>query len=131
MAPTPLSASHRLKMLYTVQFVQHVQQNFCDVVGSADPSGFDLLNMRGGTDVGLQTAVDLFFTRIAAFYNPTFTTFDGWVLEVRFGTQFFFTKALAGAPNAPAAESLVADPKLPTTGDRPALASHPSAGWHG
>jgi len=90
MGPTPITAPYRLRLLYTTTLFQHACQGFCDVVASADPSGWDLEQVFGGSSIGLQTAVDLFFTKIAPFYNPSWAAFDGWVLEVRSGTQFFF-----------------------------------------
>lgn len=90
MPPTPLTADYRLQLLYTVNGLQHKQQNYCDVVASADPSGWDLIQSFGGANIGLQTGVDLFFTKIAPFYKTVETTFDGWLLLGRTGTQFFF-----------------------------------------
>lgn len=88
MPPTPITADYKLQMVYSVDSLQHKQQNYCDVVASADPSGWDLVHAFGGTNVGLQTAVDLFFTRIAPFYNTAWSSFDGWVLLGRTGTEF-------------------------------------------
>lgn len=93
MAPTPLTAPYRLVMKYTVNTFLHKQQNYVDVVPSGDPSGYDLLDQRGGSPIGLQTGVDAFFTKIAPFYNPAWSSFDGWLLEARVGTAFVFLAA--------------------------------------
>ncbi len=90
MGPTPITAPYRLRMLYTVDSFQHSQGNLCDVVASADPSGWDLVNDRGGSNIGLQDAVDEFFTRIAPFYDDAWAAFDGWVLESWVDPQYFY-----------------------------------------
>lgn len=91
--PTPISASHRLTFLYTVNSFQHKNQNYCDAVASADPTGWSLRTRDGITLEGISNIQTAFFIRIAPFYDPADTSFDGWLLEVYFGGAYYFVAA--------------------------------------
>jgi hypothetical protein len=86
--PTPLTSPYRLSLLYTATSFQHKSRYFLDVSAGTGPSGFDTQPRGGFANVDLQTGVDKVFTKLAPFYNPSFCTFDGWLLELLSGTQF-------------------------------------------
>lgn len=88
--PTPISAPYRLSFLYTVLGFPHRCRNFCNVETGAGSSGYDLIARSGGINVDIQDAADEFFTVLAPFYNTDWASFDGWLLEVRVGTEFVF-----------------------------------------
>lgn len=91
--PTPISASHRLTFLYTVNSIQHKQQNYCDAVASGDPTGWSVRGRDLVTLEGISNIQTSFFLKIAPFYDPADTSFDGWKLEVYFGGAYLFAAA--------------------------------------
>jgi len=73
-------------MLYTVNGLQHKQQNFCSAFVGGGASGWSLGARPGFSSVDVQDAVDQFFTKLADFYNAAWAGYDGWLLQVRSGT---------------------------------------------
>lgn len=88
--PTPLTAPARLSFRYTVLGEPHVCRAYCQYLGGVDPDTTLLLARSGGSNPTLTDTVDAFFAVVAPFYNPSWATFDGFLLENRVDTEFVY-----------------------------------------
>lgn len=84
MAPTPLLATHVLKMAYTYAGLLHSVSPFVKAVVGTGASGYDLVSFYGGS-VDTQTVVDDFAGDFDALL-PSTVVAAGWTLYEYVGT---------------------------------------------
>lgn len=89
--PTPITAPFRLGFLYTVDNLQHRCNFYLNTTASGDPTGKNTVARPGFVGVGLSAAISRFFTRMAPFYDPADTTFNGALLEANTAGGWLFT----------------------------------------
>lgn len=114
--PTPLIADYRISMQYTCQGFQHKTRFFVGVSPSADPSGYDLVQTHSGANVPTTSAVTQFFTRLAPFYDPSWASFDGFLLEHRTGTTWNYLASGTTGVSPAATQPFEAANQLALTG---------------
>jgi len=96
--PTPITVDYRLTLLYTVSLLQHKHRMYMDCIASLDPSGFDAVGYAPGVgNVGVSTIADHVFDGMKVFYNPSWSSFDGWILEKYISGAYVFQSAGATA----------------------------------
>lgn len=78
--PTPISATHRISVSYTVSLFTHTQRHLCDAVVGSGASGFDLLPRPGFSAVDVDAAAQALGNRMGPFL-PAGSAFAGYVLE--------------------------------------------------
>jgi hypothetical protein len=109
MPPTPITPLHRVTFKYTSLLLPHKQQAYCNAVPSGDSTGFDLEGRVALGNVGLSLIADAFFTTWAGAYKSSDSSFEGWELWERIGTNYVFVTGggtsitpSGGAANSPA-----------------------------
>lgn len=92
-----LLAEYKLTFRYTVSGFQHALNVLCDVVSSADPSGYDLLHQAGTVNCPVSAADVGVFTMMAPFYDPADASFDDVTLWHLVGGSYVYVYAYATA----------------------------------
>lgn len=111
MPPSPLTATHRLTVNYTVVTFPHKMRLFCSLTPSGDSTGFDFVNIRGLANIAGSAVCDRWATVLGPFFSTTDTTFDSFIGEERVGTAFVpvFSHVTAIPPSGPGTAVAAAD----------------------
>lgn len=78
MAPTPITATHKLALRINVGGLIHVQNLFVDAVASGDSTGFDLV-CQASANLALSAAIAMWIAVVQPFYYSSITG-AGWTL---------------------------------------------------
>jgi hypothetical protein len=91
--PTPLVPNHRLIFRYTVGGLQHKQTFYVGLTASGDVTGFDTIARSGFAATGLHNAIEVWFQKMAPFYDPGDSSFDSATVEVLISGTWIFLSA--------------------------------------
>jgi hypothetical protein len=98
--PTPITSPFQVRMLYTIDGLQHHCNFYCDLTLSGDVTGYDTVPNLAFSSVGVSEAIDGFFTLLAPFYDDADTTFDGATIWERVDNTYEYrssgTTSVAG-----------------------------------
>jgi len=81
MPPHPITPTYRITFPITVNAFTHVFHAFCDVVTSADPSGFNTVARAPLTNAGVSGCMTKFWNNIHALYDPATAAFGNAHLD--------------------------------------------------
>ena len=113
MTATPITPSHRLEFDYTVDHSLHKLHMYLETVASGDVTGFDTVARSGHLGVGLHTAIDRVWTKLAPLFQGASTTFGQVLLASHVGSEWIplmvYTTAIGASSvvsYAPAVENV-------------------------
>lgn len=105
---TILAASWRLTTPYTALGASHKMRQYLDVVASADPTGYDVVDRLGAGGIGVSTAIEAMMTLYAPLFKAGQASFGTTDLEQRSGlswnpiASFATTATPTGVPSTAA-----------------------------
>lgn len=78
---TPLTAPYRVEIPIVAQGASHKMHLYCDVVGSSDATGYDVIDRLVGVGLGLSTAIAALSSLLAPLYSAADASFGDAILQ--------------------------------------------------